>query len=83
MSRLYIVSASIDEFLEVASAEKAKEAYNEIKKVVPEHSFTIFGAEDVTSLARSHRHLDPSHLTKSVSTFMETLCTSPSPGKRT
>lgn len=73
MSRLYIKSSVTENVLELASSKEAKRAYVEIKESLPEASLTIFGAKDISSLQRSHRHLNTSRIAKTVPEFIAAL----------
>ncbi|WP_039871189.1 hypothetical protein [Halobacillus sp. BAB-2008] len=73
MSRLYIKSSATENFLELASSKEAKVAYAEIKESLPEVSLAVFGAKDLSSLQRSHRHLNTSQISKTVPEFIAAL----------
>lgn len=73
MSRLYIKSSVTESVLEVGSSKDAKRAYGEIKKSCPNVGLVVFGAKDLSSLRRSHRHLDTSQIAKTVPDFIAAL----------
>lgn len=73
MSRLYIKSSVNESFLELGSSKEAKRAYADIKELLPEVSLTVFGAKDVSSLQRSHRHMNTSQIAKTVPEFIAAL----------
>lgn len=73
MSRLYIKSSATENFLEVGSSNEAKRAYAEIKESFPDVGLVVFGAKDLSSLRRSHRHLNTSQIAKSVPEFIAAL----------
>ncbi|MCA1012798.1 AbrB/MazE/SpoVT family DNA-binding domain-containing protein [Halobacillus halophilus] len=73
MSRLYIKSSLTGALLEVASSKEVICAYEEIKKNFPGIELTVFGAKDASSLRRSHRTLDTSHIVKTVPEFIAAL----------
>ena len=73
MSRLYIKSSTTESFLELGSSSEAKIPYAEIKESLPEVSLAVFGAKDISSLQRSHRHLNTSQIAKTVPEFIAAL----------
>lgn len=73
MSRLYIKSSLTVALLEVASSKEVISAYEEIKMSFPGIGLTVFGAKDASSLRRSHRTLDTSHIVKTVPEFIAAL----------